>query len=109
MFLSGVHEETGLEFANEVGSNPCCRNIYFWYASHLFDIEFPLGCVICEDFPWLLSSQSAQHTSVPSYGSAVFHIIEHVYCVRNMAMTISLAFCEDCSDLCAASFASPSC
>lgn len=87
MFLSGVHDKTGLEFANEDAVATLVVGISTsGVRSHLCCTEFALSSVTCEGFPQLTSSQSAQHASVPFHGSAIFHVIErgvlmtHVFC-----------------------------
>ena len=57
MFLSGVHEEIGLEFANEDAVATLVVGISTsGMQGRLCCTEFPPGSVTCEGFPWLLSS-----------------------------------------------------
>lgn len=100
MFPSGFHKETGLEFADEDAVATLVVGISAaGMQTHLCCTEFPLSSVVCEGFPWLLSSLTAQHTVVASQGSVIFHVIEHgalLTRVKNMAQAISRASCEDC-------------
>lgn len=65
MFPSGFHKETGLEFADEDAVATLVVGISAaGMQTHLCCPEFPLSSVVCEGFPWLLSSRCSSVSRV---------------------------------------------